>query len=103
MDKPNYTTEFTLQRPAAILLECKGERLEGLLLAVGADHIRVALPNRSDLLELYPAGGQWISEDSHIFAIEAFLPFQDVRTRHRASQRVIPIEMISYACPEHAV
>ncbi len=47
-----------------------GQAAEGVLLAVSRDRMRLALPGRTDTLELHRAGGDWHDEDGKLVFVD---------------------------------
>ena len=66
-----------LKNLAQIILQCEGMRVEGVVLAAGANWMRVIVPGGSDLLELRFSHGQWTTETGSPFEIEALSPIHE--------------------------
>jgi hypothetical protein len=54
-----------------------GRRIEAIVLAAGARHLRAVLPGQSDTVELELAGSCWVSESGDCFEIDSALFFAE--------------------------
>lgn len=73
-----------------------GRRVEGVVLAVSAERIRVSIPEQEDAMELTLHQGVWMTEDQEPVEIEALvaerdlsLLFGEMRTAVRAVAQAV--------------
>ncbi len=57
-----------------ILLFESGKRVDAIVLAVGADSMRVIVPGEKDTLELRRTAGQWCTGDGDAVLVEMVMP-----------------------------
>jgi hypothetical protein len=56
-----------------LLILAGGRRVDALLLSASPDCLRVAIPGRGDLVDLYRLGSGWISEHGNRVEIAALI------------------------------
>ena len=56
-----------------IVRYASGRRIEGLILAVMEDSIRLVFPNTQETTELTRAAGRWVSERGELVEIDALI------------------------------
>jgi len=55
-----------------------GRRTEALVLAVGRNRMRIAIPSRNDAVELTLAGGQWTTDTGETLELDSLISLVDV-------------------------
>ena len=50
-----------------------GRRMEGMLLTIGRDHMRLAVPGQEDAVEFRLVDGYWVAEDGERIELESVI------------------------------
>jgi hypothetical protein len=69
-----------------------GRRMEGMLLTIGRDHMRVAVPGREDAVEFRLVEGYWATEDGERLELESVIEMASVTMNGESDSYAIAAE-----------